>query len=270
VTFGALSLSDAAPFREPVAPLVPQVKRLSRSDVGAAVAAIRSGRPAAVVVEAVQAESGVVELTTEYLRAVRAACDETGSLLIADEVQCGLGRCGTRQAIDAAGVVPDVLILGDASGGVVPAAVVVTRPEVFAPFDRDPSLHASASGGHPLAATALAATIEVVLEDDVPAQACALGARVHTLLTKLQVSSPDVFARVTGRGLMLGLHCRRQSVARRFVRSCLARGILLVPCLVRPDVVRVSPPVVLADGDLRWLEGALAEAAAEARRPTVD
>jgi putrescine aminotransferase len=268
-TFGALSLTDASLFREPFAPLLPHVKRLSRTDLVEAATAIRVGRPAGVILEPVQGEGGVFELSPEYLRAIREACDDAGALLISDEIQCGVGRCGTLRALDAAGVIPDILVLGKAlGGGVMPASAVVAKPEVFAPFDRDPLLHTSTFGGNPLASAAIVATVDTIRRDGIPQRAAVLGARLRAMLSELVAAWPDLFDQVTGRGLMLGLHCRRPAVAGHFIRSSLAQGLILTPCLTRPSVVRVTPPAVLEAADVRFAEGALAAAAAQTRRET--
>jgi putrescine aminotransferase len=268
-TLGALSLSDAARVRAPFLPLLPQVKCLSRTESEAVVATIRSLRPAAVVVEPIQAEGGVFEVAVGYLRAVRAACDDAGALLVADETQCGLGRSGTLRALDVAEVVPDILLLGEAlGGGVLPAAALVANSDVFSPYDQDPLLDGSTSGGNPLAAAAICATIAAVQHDRIPERAAGLGLRMRELLARLIRSRPQLFERVTGRGLMLGLHCRQQRIARRFVHSCLARGMLLTGCLSQPAVVRIAPPAVLQDADLRWAEEALALAARDTEEGT--
>jgi putrescine aminotransferase len=269
-TFGALSLTDAPLFREPFMPLLPSIQRLSRTDVEQAVRAIRVGRPAGVILEPVQGEGGVFELSSDYLRQLRAACHETGALLISDEIQCGLGRCGTLAAIDAAGVVPDVLLLGKGlGGGVMPVSAVAAKPEVFAPFDRDPLLHTSTFGGNPLASAAVVATIDVIRSARIPERAAVLGADVRAILTRLVTDWPDLFDGVTGRGLMLGLHCRRPGIAGHFLRSCLAQGLILTPCLTRPSVVRVTPPAVLEADDLHVAAEALTTATMETRRETM-
>ncbi|HEU5321986.1 MAG TPA: aminotransferase class III-fold pyridoxal phosphate-dependent enzyme, partial [Methylomirabilota bacterium] len=235
-TAGALSLTDASLFREPFLPLLPGITRLSRTDAEEAAAAIRAERPAAVILEPVQGEGGVFELSVAYLRAVRDACSAAGAVLVADEIQCGLGRTGHLRAMDFAGVVPDVLLLGKGlGGGVVPVSALVARPEVFEPFDRDPLLHSSTFGGNPLASAAVAATGEVIQADDIPGRAARLGVRVRALLDALVLRWPELFTRVTGRGLLLGLHCRRPGVAGQFIRSCLAHGLLVTPCLTRPS-----------------------------------
>ena len=261
-TTGALSLTDAALFRERCEPLLPGSSRLDRDDPEAAAASIRAARPAAVFVEPVQGEGGVFELRPDYLRAVRTACDEAGAVLVCDEIQCGLGRCGAVWA--SAPVVPDLLLAGKAlGGGVMPVSALVARPAVFTSYDRDPLLHTSTFGGNPLAAAAALATLDVIVAEDVPARAREQGEGWRRLLEDLRARWPRRFSAVSGRGLLLGLHCARPDVAGTFIRSCRARGVLVTPCLTRPHVVRLTPPVCVSPADVEFAAEALEAAAAE-------
>ncbi|HEY3239314.1 MAG TPA: aminotransferase class III-fold pyridoxal phosphate-dependent enzyme, partial [Acidimicrobiia bacterium] len=138
---------------------------------------------------------------------------------------------------------------------------VVARPEVFAPFDRDPLLHASTFGGNPLACAAVTAALSVIESEDIPGRAAELGKRLHPVLDGLVAGWPDLFAGVSGRGLLLGLICRRPDVAGDLYRACLQQGLLVTPCLLRPDVIRFTPPAVLEEEELAFAEAALRAAA---------
>lgn len=263
-TTGALSLTDAELFRGPFQPLLPEVGRLDRTDAAAAADQIRAVRPAAVFAEPVQGEGGVFPLATDYLTAVRGACDETGALLVCDEIQSGLGRCGTTWASEQAGVVPDVLLTGKAlGGGVVAASALLATPKAFRPYDRDPLLHTSTFGGYPLAAAAVAAAVEVIVDDGVPERAGRVGAALRQLLDGLCRDWPDLFTGVTGRGALLGLHCRRADIAGTFLRAAFSRGVLTTPCLTAPSVVRLTPSAYLTEQELQLAAGVLYAAAKE-------
>jgi putrescine aminotransferase len=282
-TTGALSLTDAEVFRGPFQPLLSDVHRLDRTDPAEAAEQISRARPAAVFAEPVQGEGGVFELSADYLRAVRKACDEAGTLLVYDEIQSGLGRCGTTWAYEgtarapgngsvaggaatAAGsvgggsvgdgsvsgaVTPDVLLSGKAlGGGAIPASALLATPEAFRPYDRDPLLHTSTFGGNPLAAAAVAAAIDVVVTDDVPARAVRVGAALRDVLDELCHDYPHLFTEVSGRGALLGLHCRRADIAGTFLRGCFARHLLVTPCLTAPSVVRLTPSVFMTDEEI--------------------
>lgn len=261
-TLGALSLTDSDLLRDPVGPVAPGTARIPAHDPEAAATAVRRVAPAAVFVEPVQGEAGAVEVPDAVMHALRAACDEVGALLVCDEIQSGLGRCGEWWAHTRSGVRPDVLLTGKAlGGGVVPVSALVARPEVFGPFDRDPLLHASTFGGNPLACAAVLAALSVIGSEGIPDRAHRLGMRLRPALEGLVSAWPELFSAVSGRGLLLGLTCRRPDVAGDLYRACLQQGLLVTPCLLRPDVIRFTPPAVLEDEELAFAEAALRTAA---------
>jgi putrescine aminotransferase len=185
-----------------------------------------------------------------------------GALLISDEIQCGLGRTGALWATTWLGVSPDVLLLGKAlGGGIMPVSAVVATPAAFRPFDRDPFLHTSTFGGNPLASAAVRSCLEVVREIDVPERATVLGKRVRTILDDVVAKRSDLFEGVSGRGLMLGLHCRNSEIAGEFMRNCLHNRVLLTPCLTTPNVVRLTPPAVMKEKELRFAYDGMTRAA---------
>ncbi len=260
-TTGALSLTDAEVFRGPFQPLLADVQRLDRTDPAAATEQISRVRPAAVFAEPVQGEGGVFDVSGEYLTAVRAACDDAGALLVYDEVQCGLGRCGTTSAHEGTAT-PDVLLTGKAlGGGAVPASALLATPEAYRPYDRDPLLHTSTFGGNPLSAAAVAAVAEVVVAEDVPGKALKVGAALRDVLDGLCRDYPQLFTEVSGRGALLGLHCRRADIAGTFLRGCFARRVLVTPCLTAPSVVRLTPSVFLTDDEIATATAAMRGAA---------
>ena len=264
-TAGALSLTDAAAFRRQVGPLLPGVLRLPRDDPGRAAELIAEHQPAAVFFEPVQGEGGVHPLAPAMAVALRQACDEVGALLVADEIQAGLGRCGALWAHTALGVVPDVLLSGKAlGGGVLPVSALVATPRAYRPFDLDPLLHSSTFGGNPLAAAAVLGALGVIRDDDVPGHAARVGAALREVLDRLVDAWPELFAGVTGRGAFLGLHSTRADVSAEMMRSALAERVLLTPCLTAPAVLRFTPSAFLAGDDLAFVESALHRAAATA------
>ncbi|AUY52529.1 aminotransferase class III-fold pyridoxal phosphate-dependent enzyme [Streptomyces sp. CB01881] len=261
-TVGALSLTDAALFRDRLGPLLPDVIRLPRDDAGAAAELIRRHRPAAVFAEPVQGEGGVYPLTPGYATALREACDEAGTLLVFDEIQCGLGRCGSFWAHEDLGVRPDVLLSGKAlGGGVIPVSAVIATEDAFQPYDRDPLLHTSTFGGNPLAAAALTATLKVLAAEDVPGLARSAGGRLREILEDLVRSWPRLFTEVTGRGALLGLHGTQPDVAGEMMRAALAENLLLTPCLTAPSILRLTPAAFIGAQDLAFVAEKLNAAA---------
>jgi putrescine aminotransferase len=268
-TAGALSLTDAAGFRDKVGPLLPGVTRLPRDDAGRAAELVLQTRPAAVFFEPVQGEGGVHAIAPEVAVALRAACDEVGALLVADEIQAGLGRCGTLWAHEPLGVRPDVLLAGKAlGGGVMPVSALVATEPAYRPFDLDPLLHSSTFGGNPLAAAAVLAALQVIRDERVPDRAAAVGAGLRAVLDRLVAAWPELFARVSGRGAFLGLHGTQPDVTAEMMRAALAERLLLTPCLTAPAVLRFTPSVFLAAGDLDFVEAALHRAARVAAAET--
>ena len=257
-TLGALSVGGNPLYRAPFEPLLPEVTLLPFDDVGA-LGAIDE-RTAAVVVEPVQAEGGVRIPGPAFLPALRRRCDETGALLVLDEVVTGLGRSGRLFAHEHSGVVPDLLVLAKALGGGLPLGAFVGSPSVMATLAHDPPLaHVTTFGGHPLSCAAGLAALEVLLREQLPARAAALG---DVLLARLRLLvGRGGLASVRGLGLLLGLEFADPLNAGGFARRALARGLILNWTLHRDTVIRLAPPLVLSDAEadraLAGIEAAL-------------
>ncbi len=245
-TLGALSIGGNPVYRAPFEPLLPEVTLLPFDDVGA-LAAIDAGT-AAVVVEPVQAEAGVRIPSPGFLPALRRRCDQTGALLILDEVVTGFGRTGRLFAHEHWGVVPDLLVLAKALGGGLPLGAFVGSPLVMATLAHDPPLaHVTTFGGHPLSCAAGLAALEVLLREDLAARAAALGVR---LLERLDASvGRGGLVAVRGLGLLVGLEFGEAAACARFARRALERGLILNWTLHRDTVVRLAPPLVLTDAE---------------------
>lgn len=256
-SFGALSVSGNQTFRAPFAPLLPNVTTVPFGDADALEAAM-SGFPGecCVVLEPVQAEGGVQIPPDGYLGRVSAACRAHDALLVLDEIATGLGRVGVWWASQAQGVVPDVMLVGKPlGGGVVPVGALLATEHVFAPFDRDPFIHSTTFSGSPLAMAAVSATIDALVEEDVPARAAALGAR---LLAGLRDAlSPALRAglvrEVRGAGLLLGIELDAPASAGELELELVARKLIPNHCLNRHAVVRLTPPALMDDGEVDWL-----------------
>jgi predicted acetylornithine/succinylornithine family transaminase len=236
-TYGSLSATPQESKQAPFAPLVPGFVAVEPSVE--AIAAAVDERTAAVLLEPVQGESGVYELSDDVLRAARAACDEHGAALIFDEVQCGLGRTGTLWAYEHAGVVPDAMTVAKALGGGLPIGALVTGPrlaDVFAPGD-----HGSTFAGGPVQCAAGLAVLDVIDDEDLLARVRELGERLRHALAEL----PGV-VEVRGRGLMLAFELDpeyRPGAADIVVRAL--REQRLVLNATGPTTVRLLPPLTI-------------------------
>ncbi|GAA1996320.1 diaminobutyrate--2-oxoglutarate transaminase family protein [Catenulispora subtropica] len=292
MTAGALALTGANAVREPAVAGDPFLTRLpfphpyrcpfglggalgeaaSASYVRTLIEDPQSGAPlpAAVVVEPVQGEGGVVPAPDAWLRSLRSLTREHGVPLIADEVQTGFGRTGELFGVDHAGVVPDVMVLSKAVGGGLPLAVVVYR----ASLDRwAEGAHTGTFRGNQLAMAAGAATLRFIAAEGLAARAAELGRLLVSRLTRYQAQYP-LLGQVRGRGLMIGLEIvdpagepdalgalpAAPAAARRLRAELLARGVIAELGGRHGAVLRLLPPLTLGDDEAEHLLGVLGRA----------
>jgi putrescine aminotransferase len=256
-TMGALSATGRPRYRDPFRPLLPLVEHVPFGDAAAMDAVLREGPAATVIIEPVQAEGGVRLPPDGYLREVHRSADRHGALLVADEIQTGLGRLGHWWGCDADGVAPDVLLCGKAlSGGVVPVAAVVCTEDAYAPLNDEPLLHSSTFAGNPLAAVAAHAALEVIDGENL------VDAVGHRLLQAVQRAVTDegdgVVTDVRGRGLLIGVELAREHHAALLLEELLAEGVIVSYSLNADAVVRLTPPALLEDPHIDRVAGALA------------
>jgi acetylornithine/N-succinyldiaminopimelate aminotransferase len=195
---------------------------------------------AGVLLEPLQGEGGVMVPSSDYLGAVRTLCTERNALLILDEVQTGLGRTGHWFAFQAMGLQPDVVTMAKALGNGMPVGACWARAEVAAAFG--PGDHGSTFGGQPLAMAAVRATLAVMEAEDVCGRAQRGGARLRAGLAGL----PGVVS-VRGAGLLLAAQLA-EPVAKEIAAAALEAGLLVNP--VRPDAIRVAPPLLVTDNEI--------------------
>lgn len=244
-TYGALSVSGRELYQTPFQPLVPDVRHVPYGDLDA-LQAVMSDQVAAVIIEPIQGEGGVIVPPDGYLRGVRALCDQYGAAFIADEVQTGMGRTGKLFAIEHESVVPDLLCLAKAlGGGVVPIGAVVGRPWIWKVFDESPLIHTSTFGGNPLACRVAAEALAVTVEEELPERAQSFGDWFIPELKKLSAQHADLLTEVRGRGLMIGLQLRNAGVAGMLMSELFQRHVLAVYTLNNEEVIRIIPPLVI-------------------------
>ena len=237
-THGSLSVTGRRLYQDPYRPLLPGVVFLPFDDE-AALAAI-DDETACVITEPIQGEGGINVPSEVWMQALRRRCTETGALLIFDEIQTGFGRTGTLFAFEGFGVVPDVVTVAKAMAGGMPLGAFVSSPEIFATFRRDPPLsHVTTFGGHPVSCAAALAALQVLLEENLPARARQIEARVRARLAHRLIRE------VRGRGAMLGLDLVDAPTTERVVRRCLERGVLLGWTLHSNTLVRLAPPLTI-------------------------
>ncbi len=249
-TFGALSATGKDIYRDPFKPLVGDFTHVPFGDAEA-VREIICENTAAVIVEPIQGEGGIIIPPEDYLPKLRNICNKSGALLIADEIQTGLGRTGEMFAVDHYNVAPDIITLAKGlSGGVIPIGAFIGTPEVWKVFRSNPLIITSTFGGNPLACVAAKAMIEVVLEEGLCERAVYLGNYLVAGLKGVQANYPDIISEVRGRGLMIGLELTKEGLGGIIIPEMAKRGITAVYTLNNPRVIRFEPPLVITENQL--------------------
>lgn len=249
-TLGALSISGRKTFQEPFRPLLADVAHVPFADAAALDEALRDA--AAFVVEPVQGEGGVNVPPAGYLRAVRAACDRAGALFIADEVQTGLGRCGYLFACERDDVVPDVMTLAKGlSGGVIPAGAFIARPDAWnRAYAKAPLVHTSTFGGSEIACAAALAAMDVLVEDDLVANARARGEQLLEGCRAIALEYPQVIREARGLGLLVGVELTNEGYGGWIIPEMLKAGVTAAWTLNQQRVIRLEPPLIVSEGEV--------------------
>lgn len=263
-TLGALATTGREKYRKRVEPLMPGVEFVNYGDIDAAVAAIND-QTAAFIVEPIQGEGGIHIPPPGYLRAIREACDRTGALLIADEVQTCIGRTGAMFGCDHEGVAPDIMTLAkQLGGGVMPIGATMGTAAVWERvFSENPLMHTSTFGGNPLACAAGLAAVQVVQDEDLVNRSRDRGALMLDLLREMQTRHTDLVADVRGRGLMIGVEFAMDEVGELTVAQMLKRGMCAAYTLNNPRVIRLEPPLIISEDEVRQAVNILDEALTE-------
>ncbi len=254
-SYGAISAAGSEKMVKGFGPVVPGFDHLPFFDLDQVSAAI-GPETAAVLVEPIQGEGGIRPLSVEDLRALRALCDETGVLLILDEIQCGMGRTGRLFHHEWAGIAPDIMTVAKGIGGGFPLGACLATEKAAQGMVL--GTHGSTYGGNPLACAVGCAVLDIVAEPDFLDQVSRIGGRLRQGLEGLVAAHPDVFEGVRGEGLMLGLKCKVAPAD--LVKAGYGAQVIVVPAA--DNVVRLLPPLNLTEAEveegLRRLDAAAA------------
>jgi acetylornithine/succinyldiaminopimelate/putrescine aminotransferase len=254
-TIAALAATGQPEKRAPFEPLVDWFRFVPPADLDALDAALAPGDVAAVLLEPILGEGGVVALPEDYLRGVRARCDAAGALFAVDEVQSGSGRTGSWLSITAAGVTPDVVSLAKALGGGLPIGALVAPAHLaFGPGE-----HASTFGGGPVPSAAAIAVLDTIRNDDLLANVGVMGALLRDEIERL--APADTLVEVRGRGLLIGCRVTQTIAAADVVTALRSRGVLA--STAGGDVVRFTPPYTIGPAEVDEAVKALASSLAE-------
>ncbi|HEY6121051.1 MAG TPA: aminotransferase class III-fold pyridoxal phosphate-dependent enzyme [Pyrinomonadaceae bacterium] len=244
-TLGSLSVTGRELFRKPFLPLL-NATFVPYGDAAAIEKAI-DDQTAAVILEPIQGEGGVIVPPDDYLPSVRRTCTKRGVLMLLDEVQTGLGRTGKMFGCNHPDVVPDVMCLGKAiSGGVIPCAAFHTTDEIFSSFHPNPFYHTSTFGANPMATTAAAATIQILQEENLVARSAEMGDYFKSGLKQLHERFPDIIRDVRGRGLLIGVEIVDARVGESLAQRMFDRNVLIAYTLNKPEVIRIEPPLIIS------------------------
>lgn len=240
---GAIAAAGSEKMVKGFGPLMPGFRQLPWADMEALKAAI-SDRTAAVMLEPVQGEGGIRTLPDDDLRQIRALCDETGALLVLDEVQSGMGRTGKLFAHEYAGIAPDIMMIAKGIGGGFPLGAVLATER--AAEGMVAGTHGSTYGGNPLACAVGAKVMEIIAEPSFLAEVNRKAGLMRQKLEALVAAHPDVFESVRGQGLMLGLKCKVAPAD--IVKAGYAEHILTVPAA--DNTLRLLPPLTITDDEI--------------------
>lgn len=256
-SMGSLSLMGKASFREPFQSGLQDVRFVPYGDAGALEDELQrcdavGTHIAGVVLEPVQGEAGGVVPPDDYLPRARAACTRYGALLIADEIQTGMGRTGKMWGVDHWNVVPDIMCLGKSiGGGVMPLSAFIASPTVWEVMIPNPIIHSTTFGGNPIACAAGLAAIEVTLEEDLPGQAAEKGEFLLRELAGLQRKYPQVLAEAHGKGLLIGMEFPAQEIGWQVAAGLFKRGVLVAGTYSKAQVIRIEPALGISTATLQ-------------------
>ena len=278
-SMGAISMGGKGAYREDYIPMVQQVQHVEYGNAAATEAAVKNlqtvgEKVAAIIVEPIQGEAGVIIPPDGYLKQLREIADKYGVCLIFDEIQTGLGRTGTLWRCEYEGVTPDIMTFGKASsGGLVPITGIIARPWTYEKsgvgtgqegkmFDNPWILGSPTFGGNPLACSAFISTIKYMLENDIPGQSKAKGDYYLAGLKKLQEKYPTVLKEFRGSGMLICMEFPEAEVGYEVTKNLFARIVMTAGTLVNAKTVRIEPPITQAYETIDKVLAALDEAMA--------
>lgn len=252
-TQGAASLMFPKDFTQAYHPLVPGIRHIEYNCEWCLQQI--SDRTAAVVVETVQAEWGIRPPVNDYFIKLRQRCNETGALLILDEIQTGYGRTGSLWAFQQYGIVPDVLLLAKGMGGGMPIGAFIASRDMMQSLSHHPILgHITTFGGHPVSCAAALATLKILLESNLIAQVPAKEKLFHELLVH------PAIVEVRSAGLMMAVELPSFDFVRAVIAICLEKGVLTDWFLFNTHALRIAPPLIIEEAHIRFACQVIVEA----------
>ena len=236
---GALSASGDESFKQNFRPLVPGFRTIRFGEVEDL--SLINDRTAAVILETVQGEAGVRYADKKYFKALRTKCNETGTLVILDEIQCGFGRTGSFWAFEQYDIVPDILVSAKGMGGGMPISCFVSSSKIMGVLKNDPILgHISTFGGHPVSSAAALATVRIIQEEKLIEGVAEKEACFRSLLTH------DKIVATRSRGLMMAFEFESFEVVKPIIDKAIEMGVITDWFLFNDRSMRVAPPLTIS------------------------
>jgi acetylornithine/succinyldiaminopimelate/putrescine aminotransferase len=243
-TQGALSLMGDEYWRNAFRPLLPGIRHLPYNDESQL--SYITEETAAVILEPVQAERGVIAPDVSWMQALRKKCDDTGTLLVLDEIQTGFGRTGLLWAFEHFGIVPDILLLGKALGGGLPLGAFIADKDLMWTLTENPLLgHITTFGGHPLSCAAGMAAMKVLIEQKLVSTVNQKSELFKSML-RLKNGRP-----LRKAGLLMALEFDSFEENKAVIDCCLGMGVLTDWFLFAPNCLRIAPPLTISDAEIR-------------------
>ncbi|MCR9252889.1 MAG: aspartate aminotransferase family protein [bacterium] len=240
---GALSVTGDEEFKRNFRPLLPGIHHFNYGDISDI--DLIDDSFAAVIIETVQGEAGVVQTTTEYFQALREKCNETGTLLILDEIQCGFGRTGKLWAFEHYGIEPDILLSAKGLGGGMPIGAFISSQEIMSCLKENPILgHITTFGGHPVSSAAANATIKVIQEENLIAQVQEKAELFKSLLVHPKIKS------IRSIGLMMAVEFEDYDTLKPIIDRALENGVLTDWFLFCNNSMRIAPPLTITKEEI--------------------
>lgn len=247
-TQGALSLMGNEEFKQAYRPLLPGVKFINynaHQDLD-----LITAHTAAVFVETIQGEAGIRVADQAYFKALREKCNQTGTLLVLDEIQCGFGRTGTLFGFQHFGIAPDILLLAKGIGGGMPIGAFTSSKEIMLSLASNPILgHITTFGGHPVSCAAGLATLQTILNEKIVEGVTAKGDLFKKLLVHPAIKE------VRGIGLMIAIEFETFEQNKKIIDACIADGLISDWFLHCSNAMRIAPPLIITNDEIEWACG---------------
>ena len=243
-THGSLSVSGFEKRKRRYRPLLPNIFHInfnSLSDLE-----LIDNSTSCVIIEPIQGGAGFLQANMKFLRELRKKCDNTGAVLIFDELQSGLGRTGKMFAFQHYGIIPDILVIGKALGGGFPIGALICNKSLMDKFKYNPILgHITTFGGHPVIAKAGIETIKYILKKNLQSKALQKEKLFKSVLKH------ELISEIRGKGLMIAMIMKSEKIANYLVQECLKKGLIVFFLLYEKKAIRITPPLTISKKEIK-------------------